>query len=126
MRKILCGVLAWAVLAALLASCGSAADTGQTSEGMYLITNNTNYTIEQLYMSPGALNEWGDNLLAGQTLAPGEGREVALVFQGDYTYWDFKAGLLGGDEMWFEQMELRRYSAIELTMEGDTPVAGLS
>lgn len=67
------------------------------------ITNNTGYTIEYMYVSPGNTDEWQEDLLGEQVLPNGAGGRVTLtgfsgpIFdirledeEGDtYTFWDF-------------------------------------
>ena len=53
--------------------------------------NDTGKTIQYLYVSPSALDRWGDDVLGSDILSPGDSEVISTCFYSDDDNYDFKA-----------------------------------
>lgn len=84
------------------------AQTGKGGNPSFNLVNRTGSVIEQLFASPSAAQNWGDDRLGQTVVRPGQRHAVRLP-QGDCQY-DIRVVLQGGDAR-----EQRRVDACELT-----------
>jgi len=64
------------------------------------VTNNTSYTMSEFYASASADSAWdtSNNLLAGQTVAPGQSTTITIADGEDHCHYDLMAVLYGAAE----------------------------
>jgi hypothetical protein len=64
------------------------------------VTNNTSYTMGEFYASPSADSGWdtNNNLLAGQTLGPGQSTTITIADDEPHCHYDLMAILYGSAE----------------------------
>ena len=69
-----------------------------------LVTNNTSYTINEFYASPSNADGWdtGTNLIAGQSVAPGQAVTVTVADGRDDCTYDLMAILYGAAQYAYE------------------------
>jgi len=85
-------------------------------------------SADYLYLSGAGVDEWGEDLLKGQSL--GTGQQISLVLNVDANNlkWDIKIADEAGNEIEFRGLDLSNVSTsgctIELTADADgTPIA---
>jgi hypothetical protein len=64
------------------------------------VTNNTTYTLSEFYASPSADSAWdtSTNLMAGQTVAPGQSITITIADGVEHCHYDLMAVLYGAAE----------------------------
>ena len=64
------------------------------------VTNNTSLTLSEFYASPSADSGWdtSNNLLAGQTLGPGQSTTITIADGEHHCHYDLMAILYGSAE----------------------------
>lgn len=67
---------------ALVAACVASSDTGPIADASLLVSNQSDYVIEEIYLTEVDNPSWGPNLLGGDVLYPGE--ELVLGVSCDY------------------------------------------
>ena len=65
-----------------------------------MVTNNTSLNLTEFYASPSADSSWDttNNLLAGQTLAPGQSTTITIADGEHHCHYDLMAILYGSAE----------------------------
>lgn len=83
------------------------------------ITNETGYTINYLYFSPSAYDDWGDDFLGGEDLVDGESVEVELNRDFDEAegLYDLQAVDEDGDYYTIYETDIAAGEPIVVTME---------
>ncbi len=66
----------------------------QTQSVTFTLTNNTSRTLEEFYASPPSTDDWEEDILGVDTLAPGESVEITIDDGRSDCLYDFK-GVLG-------------------------------
>ncbi len=86
-------LLALVPLFAMIAAANATADGGKT----VVVVNNTPYTVNQLYASGSDTSGWDttNNLLAGQTVAPGQQTTITIADTSSECDYDLMAVLYG-------------------------------
>ena len=85
--------LALLPLITMIAATSATADSGKT----VVVVNNTPYTVNEFYASGSDSSSWDttNNLLAGQTVAPGQQTTVNIADTGSECDYDLMAVLYG-------------------------------
>ena len=88
----------------------------------------TNVTMKELYLSGAGLDSWGDDILEGTSINPGESVDVVLNVDADNVKWDIYVVDEDGTEIEFRDLDLSNVSqsggTITLTADDDgNPVA---
>ncbi len=65
-----------------------------------IVTNNTSFTITEFYASPSVNTSWdgSSNLIAGQTIAPGQTTTITIADGIDHCHYDLMGILYGSAE----------------------------
>lgn len=101
MKKTIAGLL-FGSFVFILASCdlmggGSGGGGGSQPEGSLVVSNDSSYTVSELYVSPVDSSSWGPNQLGDAAIAPGGVFTLSGIPAGDYDllaeetaggYWD--------------------------------------
>jgi hypothetical protein len=89
LKEIISGsrtLLALSVIAMCLAGAGFARGGKQD----FVLHNETGVEIHELYVSPHSSNNWGENVLGQDTLAPGASVKITFDDQEKTVKWDLK------------------------------------
>jgi hypothetical protein len=89
-----------ALLAAALASPALAENL------QFTLTNNSDYTIDEFYVSSPDANDWGDDVLGQDTLAGGQVANITITGGGDACDYDVKAVDEAGEEHVAESLDV--------------------
>lgn len=82
--------------AAVVLAFGSA----QAAENRHVdVTNGTSFVITEFYASTVNTNDWEEDILGVDTLAPGEAADINIDDGSDSCNYDFKAVFEDGDEV---------------------------
>ena len=94
--KSLLYLSAFVVLFGMASATSALADGGKT----VVVTNSTSYTIGEFYASPSDRSAWdtSDNLIAGQTVGPGQSTTVTIADGQDDCAYDLMAVLYGASQ----------------------------
>ena len=92
-----------------------------------LVNSYPDTTITKLYMSGAGLENWGDDLLNGQTMSTGQQISLTLNVDANNVKWDIKVEDENGTEVEFRGLDLSNVSTagctIELTADAEgTPI----
>lgn len=119
-RMIKFGVAAALVMAAIATASIQAAQNRKLD---FTLVNKTGLTIMELYVSPTADDEWGDDVLGRDVLKHNE--KVDIVFsrsEKDCT-WDMKIVDEDDDDVIWTKLDLCTANEITLLYEGKKPTA---
>ena len=100
-------------------------DGGNVIQVPVTIVNNTDVEIHELYTSGAGVDEWGDDILGGQVLAPGtQVEDLVFNIDADNVKWDLLAKDEVGDSLEFYGLDLSECSTdgitVSLTYDRDT------
>ena len=89
----------------------------------FILANETGVEIAELYISPVAKANWGEDVLAVDTLQPGD--ECHVKFSRDETadFWDLMIVDQEGTSLEWPELNLSAISKVTLTIENGTPIA---
>lgn len=84
----------------LLFTMASVSSAFADNAKMVVVTNNTTYTMSEFYASDSERSAWDttNNLLAGQTVAPGQSTTITIADDSDECTYDLMAVLYGAAE----------------------------
>ena len=72
----------------------------------FTLTNNSDYTIDELYVSSPDANDWGDDVLGQDTLEGGQVANITITGGGDACAYDVKAVDEAGEEHVAESLDV--------------------
>lgn len=89
----------------------------------FVLVNETGLTIDQLYCSPTATDEWEEDILGVETLPDSESVEIEFSTEEDACEWDLKIVDEDGDEVIWTKINLCKATKITLYYEDGKPTA---
>ena len=108
---------------AATALCAGFAGTAFASDADFTLVNKTGYQIDDVYVSPTKVDEWGKDITGKDALA--DGVKVDIVFpHGDgKCKFDIKVKYNDGDTAEWANVDLCEYTAITLHWDGKNTTA---
>jgi hypothetical protein len=105
------------LLAGLLTLTAAITPTAPPAVQDYGVINKTGMTITQLFLSPTADNEWGDDILGKDVLADGE--ECGIEFDKDDEECAYDIKIVDGKDVpWtVTNVDLCKYTKVTFTMQ---------
>ncbi|MGA0103417.1 MAG: hypothetical protein ACO3LH_06860, partial [Steroidobacteraceae bacterium] len=83
-------------------------EAATSSDLHVVITNNTGYPVQQVFISPDDATSWEEDLLAGRILSDGEGMTFTLKGYSNPIF-DIKLVDTDGDTYSFHDVDVERY-----------------
>ena len=103
---------------ALLSACSAFAGSQD-----FIVANETGVEIAELYISPVAKANWGEDVLAVDTLQPGNECRVIISRTEAADFWDLKIVDQEGTSLEWPGLHLSATPKVTLSIENGTPVA---
>ena len=100
----------------LLAAAMVLVFTGAALAKQVVIMNGTDFDIHSIMLSPSESNNWGEDLMGEDVLAPGEG--VRITISGSANNWDLGAIDGDGTQVTFTNLDLRAVDKVTLHADG--------
>ncbi|MBD2546972.1 MULTISPECIES: hypothetical protein [Planktothricoides] len=69
-----------------------------TSPVIFTLINNTSRTLQEFYASPPSTNDWEEDILGVDTLAPGKSAEITINDRRPDCIYDFKGVLAAAED----------------------------
>jgi hypothetical protein len=89
----------------------------------FTLVNQTGVTIMEFYCSPTTTNEWEEDVLGVDTLAPEDSVEISFSREQEECAWDLKIKDEDGDEVVWTKINLCKAAVITLYWEDGKPTA---
>ena len=105
--------------ALLLATAGAPA---LASDEVLHINNRTGYTISEIYIAPSTTDDWEENVMGGDTLAPNTSVDIDFSRSEDTCKWDLKAVYDDGTNAVWKNIDLCKISTITMFYNAETDV----
>lgn len=80
----------------------------------FLLINKTGVEINALYVTPHNSDDWGDDILGADTLAPGENLEISFSPKEKAKLWDLRVEDEDGAFIEWESLNLIKISSVTL------------
>jgi hypothetical protein len=97
---------------------GSVSDSNAQALGFYL-TNNTGFTLSNIYVSPAESNKWGEDILPRDLFENGTSVEVFIPAEfGETCVFDIKITDLEGDAVIFTNVDACKLYNLSLNDDG--------
>lgn len=117
MRKVVLA-LCVAVIAATAVGYAQSATVRRNSPVLdFDLLNDTEYTIDELYLSPSNSSRWGKDVLGREVLKHGETVELKFSREETECSWDLKVVDEEEDEIVWEDIDLCKWSHVTLKWE---------
>lgn len=109
------------MLIAGLIACGTLSMAGQQD---FMLENQTEVEIHELYISSAAVDNWEENLIGADQMLP-SGNEVEINFSPDEAaeLWDIKVVDSEGTSITWERLKLTEITRVILKITDGQPVA---
>ena len=89
----------------------------------FILANETGVDIAELYISPVAKANWGEDVLAVDTLPPGDECHIKFSREETADFWDLMIVDQEGTSLEWPELHLSAISKVTLTIENGTPIA---
>lgn len=89
----------------------------------FVLVNQTGVEIAELYISPVAKANWGEDALTVKSLQPGAECLVKILREETGDFWDLKIVDQEGTSLEWPELQLSAISKVTLTIESGTPIA---
>ncbi len=132
-KKLLLALLVLSLSVFIFAGCGGGGDlvddesTSSSDEEVYsqdfTLVNKTGVEIYGVYLSPSTAEEWGDDLLASNTLADGASTEIVFNSDVDEQYWDLAVEDAEGEAIQWSEIDLFTISELTIMFDDGEPTA---
>lgn len=113
------------LLALGLAAAVSGSAAVAAGDQDFVLINHTGLTIHELYVTPTAHDEWGEDILGRDVLKDNEKVEITFSRKEDECVWDLKIVDEDGDSVEWEKINLCKASEITLYYKGKRPTADI-
>lgn len=90
------------------------AETAAQAAQDFLLVNKTGVEIYALYVTPHEAEDWGDDILGVDTLAPNESVEIKFSRKEKAKLWDLRVEDEEGDYIEWEKLNLLKISSVTL------------
>jgi hypothetical protein len=121
MKRALLGVVAVSTFAVVVATASKAMAGTQD----FTLVNKTGITINNLYVSESAKDDWEEDVLGDDQVEDGD--SVNVTFKGHETCkWDLMVKNEAGDGLYWRGIDLCKVSKVTLKCSGDTCTAEFS
>ena len=97
--------------------------SAQGSKLDFELLNQTTLTIAELYVSPAADNEWGEDILGKDVLPNGQSVEIVFSPKAQECMWDLKIVDEDDDDVIWTKLDLCKASHITLQYRNGQPTA---
>lgn len=108
---------------AATALCTSFAGTAFASDADFTLVNKTGYQIDDVYVSPTKVDEWGKDIMGKDALADGEKVDIVFPHGDGKCKFDVKVKYNDGDTAEWANVDLCEYTAITLHWDGKNTTA---
>lgn len=98
----------------VIAMCLAVAGFARGGKQDFVLHNETGVEIHELYVSPHSSNNWGEDVLGQDTLAPGASVKIAFDDQEKTVKWDLKVADGNKHTIEWENLDLSKISEATL------------
>ncbi|MGQ3356082.1 MAG: hypothetical protein ACT6XY_11520 [Phreatobacter sp.] len=106
-----------ASLAALAVSAATTDAFAQAQQNFRLI-NRTGYQINEVYVSPSAVNSWGGDVLGDGVMPPGTSRNIRFPRRTQACIFDLRVVYADGERGEVSRLDLCQISNVTITWNG--------
>jgi hypothetical protein len=101
---------------AIISEARSPENTETTAQAAqdFLLVNKTGVEIYALYVTPHEADDWGDDILGVDTLAPNESIEIKFSRKEKAKFWDLRVEDEEGEYIEWEKLNLLKISSVTL------------
>jgi hypothetical protein len=110
-------------VAASIVFVGSLTGTAFASDADFTLVNKTGYQIDDVYVSPAKVDEWGKDIMGKDALADGEKVDITVPHGDGKCKFDIKVKYNDGDSAEWGDVDLCEYNAITLHWDGKNTTA---
>lgn len=90
----------------------------------FVLVNDTGYEIDQVYVSPTKIEEWGSDILGQDTLADGKSAKIHFDPSSEKTTkWDIKIVFTDKESRYWTDLDLSTISEVTLHYKNDHATA---
>lgn len=111
------------ILACVLAVAVPAGLSAQGSKLDFQLVNKTTLTISEVYVSPTADDEWGDDVMGSDVLEDSQAVDIVFSPKSKDCIWDLKIVDEDEDEVTWTKLDLCKASQITLMYQNGKPTA---
>jgi len=86
----------------------------RTGKQDFILHNNTDVEFHSLHVSPHSTDDWEEDVLGKDTLAPGESVKVTFDDHEKHVHWDLKVTDKAGDSLEWYDLNLAEISEVTL------------
>jgi hypothetical protein len=108
--------------AAAIILCGFSG-AALASDADFTLINKTGYQVDDVYVSPAKVDEWGKDIMGKDALADGEKVDITFPHGDGKCKFDIKVKYNDGDSAEWSDVDLCEYNAITLHWDGKNTTA---